>query len=291
MSVTGILKLTIVIANIMCGISTGDARAPVDSLSSKHLAQTDIFTDLSNTSFFDNDRFHSRKSQYYDPVLKNHSDLKDYLNGMIEKVNEDDDTEKVPARQKRSPLKNCTGLCERSLCPWTMHWNEDTDRVPQFIRYAKCKTDYCNFSFAKLGFFAAFKLGINTVCEIVTTDIFSTKEGKVHWITGWPIACICAKTWSHEQFFSGSHGTPPEMTPHLESDILHQSNDSQTDEYNVYYDYYEEETPDIYLGEDDPSLTNAQRESLLWQERLKKQHSETFEEVMKKQRNRTLTLE
>ncbi|XP_045165115.1 uncharacterized protein LOC123529013 isoform X2 [Mercenaria mercenaria] len=260
MSCSLTFKLMAIIVSVTCDISIGDAKRKTRS------------------------QFSSQESQYFDFVKQNHSILVDYFTRgrTKENVYVDGNSKKESSRHMRSDLPY------RSLCPWTVRWDEDEERVPQFIPYAECQQKDCNFKFAELDGFTSFELEIETCCEPVTTTMFSIKDEKYNLLKKWPIACICAKRRSREPLsgpsISDTQRTQQEMTSHVEN-VLFQKYESQSE------GYYKAENPNIYIGVENPSLSAAQQERFLRQETLKKHHSESFEDVMKKQRSRKLKQE
>lgn len=134
--------------------------------------------------------------QFYNPVLKNYAIIQDYLNHR-NKIIYYTRSKRILKPYRNLNYDNCSGFCERSLCPWATHWDDDEKRIPQFIAYAKCKSNECNFQYAGLNDVSNFKLKMYTNCEAITTDISVVKEGKALWLTDWPIACMCAKARVH----------------------------------------------------------------------------------------------
>lgn len=125
-------------------------------------------TDLLNTYTLEKEnRLGSEQGGYetfYNPVLQNVSVLHDYLKT---ERSEKRSFQKRNVRKKRSRNRNCSGLCERSLCSWREEWDEEITRVPQFIKYAVCDSPRCDFSFADLSNDASFALQINTYCDVI----------------------------------------------------------------------------------------------------------------------------
>lgn len=107
---------------------------------------------------------HGGYETFYNPVLQNDSVLHAYLST---ERSEKRSIKKRNVRKKRSGNRNCSGLCERSLCSWRDEWDEEITRIPQFIKYAVCDSPRCNFSFADLNNEASFALQINTYCDVV----------------------------------------------------------------------------------------------------------------------------
>ena len=50
------------------------------------------------------------------------------------------------SQQFQPAERYCSGLCERSLCPWVMQWDHDASRTPNYIKRAQCVSPSCNYT-------------------------------------------------------------------------------------------------------------------------------------------------
>ncbi|XP_045166088.2 uncharacterized protein LOC123529700 isoform X2 [Mercenaria mercenaria] len=139
--------------------------------------------DLNLNSKLNNKTTHGNKTkkQTCYPVLENNSILYERIN-IGTKLN--------LKRQRRHSRRNCSGLCERSLCPWREVMDVDTDRIPSAIPKAVCSRK-CQFDFTDPG--VSKFLNVYTACEPLTLDIPIVKNNNRTHLKDWPIACVCVK--------------------------------------------------------------------------------------------------
>lgn len=88
----------------------------------------------------------------------------------------------------------------RSLCPWDYVEDRNDTRIPQRIYRARCHSQDCDYSFMNFGQSCAARLGVETECAVVITNIEvgceycvnGTYFIRTEWID-WPVACTCSR--------------------------------------------------------------------------------------------------
>lgn len=206
------------------------------------------------------------------PVLQNSSAVKEHIRNQFQ-----------TGRSKRSSDRKCSDQCTRSLCPWSERWDEDSERVPMFIKYALCDSPTCNFEFDDLGSLIKLSLSVYTQCEQVRTNIEVKENGRRKLLTNWPIACVCTRRRSD----SNTRILPQESANrNLDANIYlsHQKGKTmKTSDLTTLSDDLET----IRLQANEPqTLSRASQRKLKKQLQKQPKLSESWEQVMVRRRQK-----
>ncbi|XP_060598730.1 uncharacterized protein LOC132752415 isoform X2 [Ruditapes philippinarum] len=215
----------------------------------------------------DNDK----RDNTFNPVLQNFTSLFEYLNA----ARRDSHNVKRSRTKRQSRPRNCAGQCEDSLCSWHEVYDEESTRIPRFIKYAVCDSATCNFGFGGLDSSTTHSLQVRTQCDLVKTDILvtNTDDGEQRWLTNWPIACVCAERFAVSSEVYGHDGG---LSQNVDVDISHNEPIAPVSRQQIILN-------DVRRR----PLTHSQRRRLHHQQRHM-QHFETWEHMMLRKYNRIL---
>ncbi|XP_060581636.1 uncharacterized protein LOC132738185 isoform X2 [Ruditapes philippinarum] len=245
------------------GNVNGKSRKKSSFLKKIELAKS---TDNDNSLRNDDDK----RDNLFNPVLQNFTSLFEYLNA----ARRDSHKVKSSRKKRQSRQRNCAGQCEDSLCSWHEEYDEESTRIPRFIKYAVCDSATCNFGFGGLDFRTTYSLQVRTQCDLVKTDILvtNTEDGEQRWITNWPIACVCTERFAVPSVVYGHEGRHSEQA--VDVDITHNGPLTPVSRQQIILN-------DVRRR----PLTHSQRRRLHNQQRH--MQSETWEHMMLRKYNRT----
>ncbi|XP_060581632.1 uncharacterized protein LOC132738182 isoform X2 [Ruditapes philippinarum] len=246
----------------------------LDNVSGKSWTKTFFLKTIEHANSTDNDNSlrngNDKRDNTLNPVLQNFTSLFEYLNA----ARRNSHKVKSYRKKRQSRQRNCAGQCEDSLCSWHEEYDEESTRIPRFIKYAVCDSATCNFGFGGLDFRTTYSLQVRTQCDLVKTDILVTNigDGEQRWLTNWPIACVCAERFAVS---SEVYGHDSGLSQHaVDVDISHNEPIAPVSRQQIILN-------DVRRR----PLTHSQRRRLHNQQRHT-QHVETWEHMMLRKYNR-----
>jgi hypothetical protein len=144
----------------------------IDNVNGKSWKKTSLLRKIELAKSTGNDSCLTNENDKWDntfnPVLQNVKSLFEYLNT----AHRDSHKVKRFRKKRQSRQRNCAGQCEDSLCSWHEEYDEESTRIPRFIKYAVCDSATCNFGFGGLDFRTTYSLHVRTQCHLVKTGNF-----------------------------------------------------------------------------------------------------------------------